>query len=88
MTGPVRDIMTHLDIVLRPDPARVFIKALVPAGYPSSNNTRDGIRAQRLFATSFNHFSTYLVSGMGSYIIATDTLCGGGGMHKMPEHRH
>ena len=42
------DIVTHLPILLRPDPARVVIKPYVPAEAPPGYVTNDSPRAQRI----------------------------------------
>jgi predicted GH43/DUF377 family glycosyl hydrolase len=42
------DIVTHLPILLRPDPARVVIKPYVPAEAPPGYITKDSPRAQRV----------------------------------------
>ena len=42
------DIVTHLSILLRPDPARVVIKPYVPAEAPPGYVTKDSPRAQRV----------------------------------------
>jgi predicted GH43/DUF377 family glycosyl hydrolase len=42
------DIVTHLSILLRPDPARVVIKPYVPAEAPPGYGTKDSSRAQRV----------------------------------------
>jgi hypothetical protein len=42
------DIVTHLPILLRPDPARVVIKPYVPAEAPPGYVTKDSPRAQRI----------------------------------------
>ena len=42
------DIVTHLPIVLRPDPARVVIKPYVPAEAPPGYAPKDSPRAQRV----------------------------------------
>lgn len=43
-----RDIVTHLPILLRPDPARVVVKPYVPAEAPPGYVTKDNPRAQRV----------------------------------------
>ena len=43
-----QDIVTHLPILLRPDPARVVIKPYVPAEAPPGYVTNDSPRAQRV----------------------------------------
>lgn len=43
-----RDIVTHLPILLRPDPSRVVIKPYVPAEAPPGYITKDSPRAQRV----------------------------------------
>lgn len=45
---PQPDIVTHLPIMLRPDPARVVIKPYVPAEAPPGYVTKDSPRAQRV----------------------------------------
>lgn len=45
---PTGDIMTHLPIMLRPDPARVVIKPFVPAEDPPGYVIKDRPRAQRI----------------------------------------
>jgi predicted GH43/DUF377 family glycosyl hydrolase len=42
------DLMTHLPIVLRPDPARVVIRPFIPAETPSDDAANDRPRAQRI----------------------------------------
>jgi predicted GH43/DUF377 family glycosyl hydrolase len=42
------DIVTHLPILLRPDPARVVIKPYIPAEAPPGYVTKDSPRAQRI----------------------------------------
>ena len=42
------DLVTHLSILLRPDPARVVIKPYVPAEAPPGYVTKDSPRAQRV----------------------------------------
>ena len=42
------DIMTHIPILLRPDPSRVVIKPFVPAEDPPGYVTKDRPRAQRI----------------------------------------
>ena len=42
------DLMTHLPILLRPDPARVAIRPFVPAEDPPGNASNDRPRAQRI----------------------------------------
>ncbi len=43
-----QDIVTHLPILLRPDPARVVVKPYVPAEAPPGYVTKDSPRAQRV----------------------------------------
>jgi predicted GH43/DUF377 family glycosyl hydrolase len=45
---PEPDIVTHLPILLRPDPARVVVKPYVPAEAPPGYVTKDSPRAQRV----------------------------------------
>ena len=45
---PTDDIMTHLPILLRPDPSRVVIKPFVPAEGTPGNATKPLPRAQRI----------------------------------------
>jgi predicted GH43/DUF377 family glycosyl hydrolase len=45
---PEPDIVTHLPILLRPDPARVVIKPYVPAEAPPGYATKDSARAGRV----------------------------------------
>jgi predicted GH43/DUF377 family glycosyl hydrolase len=42
------DLMTHLPIVLRPDPSRVVIRPFIPAETPSDDAANDRPRAQRI----------------------------------------
>lgn len=42
------DGVTHLPILLRPDPSRVVIKPYVPAEAPPGYLTKDSPRAQRI----------------------------------------
>ncbi len=42
------DIVTHLPILLRPDPSRVVIKPFIPAEAPPGYATKDSPRAQRV----------------------------------------
>ena len=42
------DIMTHLSILLRPDPSRVVIRQFIPAETPSDSATDERPRAQRI----------------------------------------
>ncbi len=46
MSGP--DIVTHLPILLRPDPARVVVKPYIPAEAPPGYVIKDSPRAQRV----------------------------------------
>ena len=48
MTATDDDIMTHLLVLLRPDPTRVVIKPFVPAEDTPSDTTKDRSRAQRI----------------------------------------
>lgn len=48
MTGADRNIMTHVPILLRPDPSRVVIKPFVPAEDLLGIVTKDCPRAQRI----------------------------------------
>ena len=48
MIAPDDDIVTHLPITLRPDPARVVIKPFEPAEAPPGFDTKDSPRAQRI----------------------------------------
>jgi predicted GH43/DUF377 family glycosyl hydrolase len=48
MAEPDQDILTHLPIILRPDPARVVIKPFVPAEAPSGYGITNSPRAQRI----------------------------------------
>ena len=45
---PTGDIMTHLPIMLRPDPSRVVIRPFVPADDPPALVPKRGPRAQRI----------------------------------------
>ncbi len=44
--GP--DLLTHLPILLRPDPARLVIRPFVPAETPATDNAAGGSRAQHI----------------------------------------